>query len=168
MMSLVVGTRISSPFGLRTHPILGFLEFHKGMDIAAAAGSPIHVVTSGVIEGAGPKGSYGLWVKIRHSLDYETAYAHLSAFAEGIRPGVMVFAGDEIGKVGSTGMSTGPHLHLEWIYRGTPINPACPAPAQISLSQPFGKRLTGASSRQKNFTRTTTKSRQRRLYEKRK
>jgi hypothetical protein len=94
---------VSSPFGLRKHPILGFLEFHKGTDIAATVGSPVHVIAAGIVEEAGLKGTYGLYVRIRHALDFQTAYAHLSALTDGIRPGVMVFASDVLGRVGSTG-----------------------------------------------------------------
>jgi murein DD-endopeptidase MepM/ murein hydrolase activator NlpD len=124
------GIRLSSPFAWRIHPIFKTLEFHKGIDIAAAQGTPVHLLIAGVVEEAARKGTYGLYVKIRHSLDYETVYAHLSAFAGGVHPGLMLRQGDILAYVGSTGLSTAPHLHLETLVHDRPVDPLCPSPAE--------------------------------------
>lgn len=115
--------RVSSRFGMREHPILGFSAMHAGTDFAAPYGTPVIAAGSGVVKQAGPNGGYGNWVLIAHDARISTGYAHLARFAPGIRPGVRVRQGQVIGFVGSTGLSTGPHLHYELHTNGRPVNP---------------------------------------------
>lgn len=115
--------RVSSRFGMRDHPILGFTAMHSGTDFAAPYGTPVIAAGSGVIKQAGPNGGYGNWVLIQHDPKISTGYAHLARFAPGIRPGARVRQGQVIGFVGSTGLSTGPHLHYELHSGGRPVNP---------------------------------------------
>lgn len=122
---LVNGTRISSGFGLRANPIFGTPEIHTGIDIAAPLGTPIHAAADGVISIAWLCGGYGNYVRIRHANGIATGYAHASRFARGIYSGARVKAGQVIAYVGSTGLSTGPHLHYEVLVKGWPIRPAC-------------------------------------------
>ena len=117
------GARLSSTFGMRKHPISGFNKMHKGIDFAAPKGTPVYAGGNGVIERAGRNGGYGNYIRIRHNNEYKTAYAHLSGFKKGISKGVRVNQGEVIGYVGSTGRSTGPHLHYEIIYQNKQINP---------------------------------------------
>ena len=117
------GAHITSGFGMRFHPILGYSKLHKGTDFGAATGTPIYAAGSGVIEEAGPKGTYGNYVKIKHNKEFSTAYAHCSRFAKGIHSGSKVSQGQVIAYVGTTGRSTGPHLHYELIKNGDQINP---------------------------------------------
>lgn len=124
MRTPVDGARISSNFGMRRHPVLGYGRMHKGMDFAAPSGTPIMASGSGTVVFAGRHGGHGNYVKIRHSGGYETAYAHMKGFKSGIRRGVKVGQGQVIGYVGSTGLSTGPHLHYEVYKNGKAINPA--------------------------------------------
>jgi murein DD-endopeptidase MepM/ murein hydrolase activator NlpD len=124
-MLLDTATRISSSFGLRTSPIFGTPEMHTGVDIAAPAGTPIHAVADGVISIAWLCGGYGNYVRIRHGDDAATGYAHASGFARGIYSGAHVKAGQVIAYVGSTGLSTGPHLHYEVFVKGRPVKPTC-------------------------------------------
>ncbi len=130
------GARISSNFGMRKHPISGFNKMHKGVDFAAPIGTPIYAGGNGIIEYVGRNGGYGNYIRIRHNNGYKTAYAHLSSYNKGISKGVRVNQGDVIGYVGSTGNSTGPHLHYEIIYQNKHINP-------LKLKLPSGKILTG-------------------------
>lgn len=116
--------RVSSGFGLRRHPILGYSKMHKGIDFAAGSGTPILAAGSGTIVHFGVKGGYGNYVKIQHTADYSTAYGHASRFNKKFHVGSKVKQGEVIAYVGSTGRSTGPHLHFEVIYKGTQINPA--------------------------------------------
>lgn len=118
----VDGARISSRFGMRRHPVLGYSKMHKGTDFAAPTGTPIYAAGSGRIERASRFGAYGKYIRIRHSGEYSTAYAHLSRYAKGIRRGARVTQGQVIGYVGSTGRSTGPHLHYEVLRHGAQIN----------------------------------------------
>lgn len=120
----VPGSRISSPFGIRVHPVLGYLRMHTGIDYAAPSGTPIHAPSDGIVEFRGPKGGYGNAVILRHSDSMQTLYGHMSAFSANAAPGQRVRAGDVIGFVGSTGRSTGPHLHYEVRLNGVPVNPA--------------------------------------------
>ena len=120
----VPGSRISSPFGIRVHPILGYLRMHTGIDYAAPTGTPIHAPSDGIVEFRGPKGGYGNTVILRHSDSMQTLYGHMSAFSSNAAPGQRVRAGDIIGFIGSTGRSTGPHLHYEVRLNGVPVNPA--------------------------------------------
>jgi murein DD-endopeptidase MepM/ murein hydrolase activator NlpD len=130
------GARLSSSFGMRKHPISGFNKMHKGVDFAAPIGTPVYAGGNGVIEMVGVNGGYGKYIKIRHNNGYKTAYAHLSSYKKGISKGVRVSQGEIIGYVGSTGRSTGPHLHYEIIYQNKQINP-------LKLKLPSGKILTG-------------------------
>ena len=118
------GARVSSTFGMRRHPILGYSKMHKGTDFAASTGTPILAAGSGTITYFGVKGGYGNFVQIRHTPDYSTAYGHASKFNKKFRVGSPVKQGDVIAYVGTTGRSTGPHLHFELLYKGTQINPA--------------------------------------------
>lgn len=115
--------RVSSRFGMREHPILGFSGMHAGTDFAAPYGTPVIAAGSGVVRQAGPNGGYGNWVLIAHDQRVSTGYAHLARFAPGIRPGARVRQGQVIGFVGSTGLSTGPHLHYELHTNGRAVNP---------------------------------------------
>ncbi len=130
------GARISSRYGKRRHPILGYTRMHRGLDFAAPSGTPIYAAGNGVIDYAGRKGNYGKYVRIRHNSEYKTAYAHLRSYARGIRRGARVEQGDVIGYVGSTGMSTGPHLHYEIIIAGKQVNP-------LKVRFPAGRVLKG-------------------------
>jgi murein DD-endopeptidase MepM/ murein hydrolase activator NlpD len=120
---LTVVARISSQFGWRVHPILGYKRLHPGVDYAAPRGTPILAAGNGVVERAGPSSGYGNFTLIKHTNGYETAYGHQTAFAKGIAPGVTVRQGQIIGYVGSTGLSTGPHLHFEIRVNGQPVDP---------------------------------------------
>lgn len=115
--------RISSPFGRRLHPILKKHIIHWGVDYAAPKGTQIYAGGDGVVEVAKYNGGYGNYIKIRHNSEFSTAYGHMSGFAKGIRPGSRVTQGQVIGYVGSTGRSTGPHLHYEVIQNGKRVNP---------------------------------------------
>lgn len=115
--------RISSPFGKRYHPVLKKHKIHWGVDYAAPSGTPIYAGGDGVVQVAKYNGSYGYYIKIRHNSEFSTAYGHMSRFAKGIRPGVRVTQGQVIAYVGSTGRSTGPHLHYEVIQNGRRVNP---------------------------------------------
>lgn len=126
-------SRITSRFGMREHPILGFSALHAGVDFAAPPGTPILAAGNGRVVAAGPNGGYGLYVKLQHTHDVATAYAHMSRVGPGIKPGVQVRQGQVIGFVGSTGMSTGPHLHYEFLKGGKHVNP---------LTQKFAMRGT--------------------------
>jgi len=122
MKTPINGARLSSPFGMRKHPILGFNKMHKGTDFAAPMGTPIMASGSGTITRAKWCGGGGNCIKIKHNSTYETIYAHMRNFAKGIKVGKKVRQGQIIGYVGSTGMSTGPHLHYEVIVNGKKVN----------------------------------------------
>ncbi len=115
--------RISSNYGMRRHPIDGYRKMHKGVDFRASTGTPVVAAGNGVIEYLGRRGGYGKYIRIRHNRTYKTAYAHLSRYAKGLSSGMRIKQGDVIGYVGSTGRSTGPHLHFEVIENGTQVNP---------------------------------------------
>ena len=136
MKTPINGARLSSPFGMRKHPIDGFNKMHKGTDFAAPMGTPIMASGDGVIKKAGWCGGGGNCVKIKHNSTYQTIYAHMSKFARGIKTGVRVKQGQTIGYVGSTGKSTGPHLHYEVIFNGKKVN-------SQKLKLPSGKILKG-------------------------
>ena len=136
MKTPINGARLSSPFGMRKHPIDGFNKMHKGTDFAAPMGTPIMASGSGTIKKAGWCGGGGNCVVIRHNSTYETIYAHMSKFAKGVKKGMRVKQGQTIGYVGSTGKSTGPHLHYEVIVNGKKIN-------SQTLKLPSGKILKG-------------------------
>ena len=136
MKTPINGARLSSPFGMRKHPIDGFNKMHRGTDFAAPMGTPIMASGDGVVKKAGWCGGGGNCVKIRHNSTYQTIYAHMSKFARGIKAGVRVKQGQTIGYVGSTGKSTGPHLHYEVIFNGKKVN-------SQKLKLPSGKILKG-------------------------
>ncbi|HEY5081518.1 MAG TPA: M23 family metallopeptidase [Bauldia sp.] len=115
--------RISSPFGWRVHPLLGYRRLHAGVDYAAPKGTPIVAAGNGIVERAGPSNGYGNLVEIKHTNGYETLYGHQAAFAKGIAVGVTVHQGQVIGYVGSTGLSTGPHVHFEVRINDQPVDP---------------------------------------------
>tara|TARA_B100001093_G_scaffold457536_1_gene469321 strand:- start:3524 stop:4813 length:1290 start_codon:yes stop_codon:yes gene_type:complete len=122
MKTPINGARLSSPFGIRKHPIDGYNKMHKGTDFAAPMGTPIMASGDGIILKAGWCGGGGNCVKIKHNSTYQTVYAHMSKFARAIKRGVRVKQGQTIGYVGSTGKSTGPHLHYEVIVNGKKVN----------------------------------------------
>lgn len=131
-------SRVSSGFSMRVHPISGKWKRHTGIDFAAAAGTPIRASADGVIEHAGVQGGYGNLVSIKHWSNYSTAYAHMSRFAAGIKKGVRVSQGQVIGYVGSTGWSTGPHLHYEFRVGNEPRDPntiSVQSPAQLTAQE---------------------------------
>ena len=136
MKTPINGARLSSPFGMRKHPIDGFNKMHRGTDFAAPMGTPIMASGNGVVKKAGWCGGGGNCVVIKHNSTYQTVYAHMSKFAKGIRSGVRVRQGQTIGYVGSTGKSTGPHLHYEVIVNGKRVN-------SQKLKLPSGKILKG-------------------------
>ena len=136
MKTPINGARLSSPFGMRKHPIDGFNKMHRGTDFAAPMGTPIMASGDGVIVKAGWCGGGGNCVKIKHNSVYQTIYAHMSKFANKVKNGVRVKQGQVIGYVGSTGKSTGPHLHYEVIENGKKIN-------SQTLKLPSGKILKG-------------------------
>ena len=118
------GARVSSGFGMRRHPILGYSKMHKGIDFAAGSGTPILAAGSGTITYFSVKGGYGNFVEIKHNADYSTGYGHASRFNKKFHVGSKVKQGDVVAYVGTTGRSTGPHLHFELIYKGQQINPS--------------------------------------------
>ena len=136
MKTPINGARLSSPFGKRKHPILGFTKMHTGTDFAAPTGTPIMASGDGIVTRAQWCGGGGNCVKIKHNSVYQTVYAHMSKFGRGIKKGVRVKQGQIIGYVGSTGLSTGPHLHYEVIENGRKIN-------SQKLKLPSGKTLKG-------------------------
>ena len=140
MKTPINGARLSSSFGMRKHPILGFNKMHRGTDFAAPTGTPIMASGSGTVTRARWCGGGGNCVKIRHNSTYQTIYAHMSKFAKGIKEGKKVKQGQIIGYVGSTGMSTGPHLHYEVVVNGKKVN-------SQKLKLPSGKILSGDARR---------------------
>lgn len=131
------GARLTSHFGPRRHPVLGYVRAHQGVDFGAPTGTPVYAAGDGIVERASRYGSYGNYIRIRHNAtEYKTAYAHLSGYARGIRAGARVRQGQVIGYVGATGRVTGAHLHYE-VYRGDArVNP-------LRLDLPSGRRLDG-------------------------
>ena len=136
MKTPINGARLSSSFGNRKHPILGYTKLHAGTDFAAPSGTPIMASGAGKIIRSRWCGGGGNCVKIKHNSTYETVYAHMKSFARGIKEGKRVKQGQIIGYVGSTGMSTGPHLHYEVIINGKKVN-------SQKLKLPSGKILKG-------------------------
>lgn len=137
MKTPVNGARLSSGFGRRKHPILGYTRVHKGLDFAAPRGTPIMAAGDGIVERANRYGAYGNYIRIRHGSGYKTAYAHLQGFAKNIGKGKRVTQGQVIGYIGSTGRSTGPHLHYEILQGDRQINPN-------KLKLPDARTLDGA------------------------
>ena len=136
MKTPIDGARLSSGYGRRRHPILGYTRMHRGIDFAASRGTPIYAAGDGVIVRAGRNGAYGKYVRIRHNGRYSTAYAHMRGYARGLRRGRRVRQGQIIGYVGSTGRSTGPHLHYEVLVQNRRVNP-------FRIRMPSGRRLSG-------------------------
>jgi len=147
----VDGARLSSRFGMRKHPILGYTRMHKGLDFAAAPGTPVMAAGQGVVEMAGWNGAYGKYVRIRHSDGYSTAYAHMSSLGKSMRKGMRVRQGQVIGYVGTTGRSTGPHLHYEVLAYGKQVNPQ-------SVKLPTARVLTGIELTRFNKLRETLRN----------
>ena len=141
MKTPINGARLSSSFGMRKHPILGYNKMHRGTDFAAPSGTPIMASGSGTITRARWCGGGGNCVKIKHNSTYETIYAHMKNFAKGIKEGKKVKQGQIIGYVGSTGLSTGPHLHYEVLINGKKVN-------SQKLKLPSGKILKGEERKQ--------------------
>ena len=141
MKTPINGARLSSSFGMRKHPILGYNKMHRGTDFAAPSGTPIMASGSGTVTRARWCGGGGNCVKIKHNSTYETIYAHMKTFAKGIKEGRKVKQGQIIGYVGSTGLSTGPHLHYEVIVNGKKVN-------SQKLKLPSGKTLKGEERKQ--------------------
>ncbi len=137
MRTPIDGARLSSGYGKRKHPILGYTKMHKGVDFAAPSGTPIYAAGDGVVEFASRNGGYGKFVRIRHNGEYKTQYAHLKNFAKVSRVGNRVRQGQVIGYVGTTGRSTGPHLHYEVVKAGRQVNP-------MKVKMPSGEKLAGA------------------------
>lgn len=137
MRTPIDGARLSSRFGKRKHPILGYTKMHSGIDFAAPTGTPIMAAGDGTVEFIGRHGGYGNLIRLRHNGTYKTAYAHMSRFKSGLAKGKRVRQGEIIGYVGSTGRSTGPHLHYEVFMNDARINP-------LSLELPTGKELEGS------------------------
>lgn len=136
MKTPINGARLSSNFGKRRHPVLGYTKIHKGTDFAAPRGTPIYAAGNGVVERASRYGSYGNYARIRHADGYKTAYAHMNKYGPGIKSGVRVKQGQIIGYVGTTGRSTGPHLHYEVQINGKHVD-------AMSLKLPTGRKLDG-------------------------
>ncbi len=136
MRTPIDGARLSSTFGRRRHPVLGYTKMHKGVDFAAPPGTPIYAAGAGFVTYAGRNGSFGNYVRIRHNDSYKTAYAHMKGIGRGIRVGSRVKQGQVIGYVGTTGRSTGPHLHYEILRHGAQVNP-------LKISMPSGRKLAG-------------------------
>ena len=141
MKTPINGARLSSSFGMRKHPILGYNKMHRGTDFAAPSGTPIMASGSGTVTRARWCGGGGNCVKIKHNSTYETIYAHMKAFAKGVKEGKKVKQGQIIGYVGSTGLSTGPHLHYEVLVNGKKVN-------SQKLKLPSGKILKGDARKQ--------------------
>ena len=137
MLTPIDGARLSSRYGKRRHPILGYTKMHRGLNFAAPTGTPIYAGGDGRIEVAGRNGAYGRYIRIRHNATYSTAYGHMRRLARGMRRGARVKQGQVIGYVGSTGRSTGPHLHYEILSKGRQVNP-------MKVKMPSGRKLKGA------------------------
>lgn len=135
MMAMPAAGRISSSFGMRRHPLLGYTRMHRGIDIAAPWGAPVYAATDGVVQIAGRRSGYGNFIKVDHGGPYATGYGHLSRIY--VRSGQRVRKGERIGAVGSTGLSTGPHLHYELYKSGAAVNPR-------SVSFTTVRQLTGS------------------------
>ncbi|MEE8214802.1 MAG: M23 family metallopeptidase, partial [Alphaproteobacteria bacterium] len=136
MRTPIDGARLSSGFGRRRHPILGYTKLHRGVDFAAPRGTPIYAAGNGVVVKSGRNGAYGKYVRIRHNSRYSTAYAHMRAINRSARRGKRVKQGQIIGTVGTTGRSTGPHLHYEILAGGRRTNP-------MKVKMPSGRKLKG-------------------------
>jgi murein DD-endopeptidase MepM/ murein hydrolase activator NlpD len=136
MRTPVDGARVSSQFGYRIHPIQGYRKLHRGTDFAARTGTPIYASADGAVQSASYAGGAGQMVVLRHDNGWQTRYMHMSRFEAGVTPGVRVRQGQQIGDVGSTGASTGPHLHYEVLIEGEQVDP-------MSIQTESGKTLAG-------------------------
>lgn len=136
MRTPVNGARISSSYGMRKHPILGYSRMHQGVDFAVPRGTPIFAAGNGTIEKIGRNGGYGNYIRIRHNDSYDTAYGHMWHFAKGLHRGSRVKQGQVIGYVGMTGVATGPHLHFEILKNNKHVNP-------MTVKMPSGRTLKG-------------------------
>lgn len=136
MRTPIDGARLTSHYGRRKHPTLGYSKMHRGVDFGAPQGTPIYAAGDGLVEWVGRNGAYGKYIRLRHGPKYRTAYAHLSRYANGIRRTARVKQGQVIGYVGSTGRSTGPHLHYEVLVDGKQVNP-------LNVKLPTGNSLHG-------------------------
>jgi murein DD-endopeptidase MepM/ murein hydrolase activator NlpD len=146
--------RISSPYGMRHHPILGYSKLHKGVDFAAPTGTPILAAGNGIIEEMGHKGAYGNYIRLKHANGYSTAYAHASSFNKKLRRGQTVKQGEVIAYVGTTGRSTGPHLHYEVLVNNQQINPL---KVKVSAGQKLnGKELSLFNRHKKSIEKLLT------------
>ncbi|MDY0008934.1 MAG: peptidoglycan DD-metalloendopeptidase family protein [Bdellovibrionales bacterium] len=143
MRTPIDGARLSSGFGMRRHPILGYGKMHKGIDFAAPRGTPIYAAGDGTIDKLGFVNGYGNYIRIRHRKDLQTAYAHMHGFRAGLKNGSRIKQGQIIGYVGTTGRSTGPHLHYEVLINGKHVNPS-------SIKAPTGKMLEGQERKRFN------------------
>jgi murein DD-endopeptidase MepM/ murein hydrolase activator NlpD len=132
----VAGAKLTSGFGMRVHPLLGYTKMHTGVDFGVPYGTPIRAAGNGVVEVGGRFGAYGITVELKHGEHYETLYAHMSKLAAGIIPGARVNQGQIIGYVGATGRATGPHLHYEVRIDTRPINP-------VGIQVAGGRQLAG-------------------------
>ncbi len=156
MKTPIDGARITSKFGVRRHPVLGYNKMHKGIDFGAPRGTPIYAAGDGVIEKAGKFSSYGNYVRIRHRAGLETAYAHMNGFKAGVRAGTRIKQGQVIGYVGTTGRSTGPHLHYEILMGGKQVNPAT---VKVAGGRTLGgKELKTFKGQVQNMDKTFAKS----------
>ena len=148
MKTPINGARLSSRYGVRKHPVLGYTKMHRGLDFAAPSGTPVFAAGDGVVEKAGWNGTYGKYIKIRHTGTYKTAYAHLSSINKNVKIGRRVLQGKTIGYVGSTGRSTGPHLHYEVLLNNKQVNP-------MNIKLPAGKNIHAKNLKAyKNHVRT--------------
>ena len=147
MRTPIDGARISSKFGMRRHPILGYTRMHRGLDFAAPSGTPIMAAGDGTVQISGTHKGYGRYVRLRHWGSIETAYGHLSRIAAGLKPGARVKQGQIIGYVGQSGLATGPHLHYEVIQKGAQINPSS---NQVPINKTLGGKTLTAFKRERN------------------
>jgi murein DD-endopeptidase MepM/ murein hydrolase activator NlpD len=145
----VDGARLTSGFGMRVNPILGFSMMHKGVDFGAASGTPIMAAGDGTVEMAGWNGAYGNYVRVHHNSEYSTAYAHMSRIAKGLHKGSHVRQGQVIGYVGATGRATGPHLHYEVLVHNRQINP-------MNVKLPTGIKLAGMALKSFDLAKAKT------------
>jgi len=136
MRTPVEGARISSSFGPRMHPVLGYTRIHKGTDFATPIGTPVYASGDGVVDFVGVHGGHGNYMRVRHTKTLETAYAHLSAYGEGLHVGSAVVQGQIIARSGNTGLSSGPHLHYEVIVNGEQVDP-------MTFQTTSGRNLSG-------------------------
>ncbi len=152
MRTPINGARLSSGFGRRRHPVLGYTKMHRGVDFAAPRGTPIYAAGNGTVVKSGRNGAYGNYVRIRHNARYSTAYAHMRRIHKSARPGKRVTQGQIIGYVGTTGRSTGPHLHYEILSNGKRTNP-------MRVKMPSGRKLKGEELEDFQVARSVTDER---------